>query len=171
MAEYFKNKYRINSLRLQDWDYSWPGLYFVTICTHGKVCCLGNIKNDNVFLSEIGKIIFGCWLEIPKHFNNTILDDWIIMPNHLHGIIVIKDNDFDAGHCRDRVYPVSTERKFGQVKSKSLSTIINNFKGAVTRNCNKNNLNFQWQKNYYEHIIKTDEDYSRIQEYSAQNPL
>jgi len=92
------------------------------------------------------------------------------MPNHLHGIIVIKDNDFDAENRRDRVYPVSTGKKFGQVKSKSLSTIINNFKGAVTRNCNKINLNFQWQKNYYEHIIKNDEDYSRIKEYIAQNP-
>ena len=89
--ELFKNKYRVTSTRLKEWDYSRPGLYSVTICTNDRICCFGEIKNGQVYLSEIGKIVFENWLNIPKHFNNAILDDWIIMPNHVHGIIIITD--------------------------------------------------------------------------------
>ncbi len=170
MEEYYKNKFRVATTRLSDWDYSWKGFYYVTICTKDRKCCFGEIINNEIYLSEIGKIVFECWLEIKNHFNNIELDDWIIMPNHLHGIIVIKDNDF-VTNGRDRVYPVSTVRKFGNVPPKSLSTIINTFKGAVSRSCHKNNLDFQWQANYYEHIIKNDEDYARIREYIANNPI
>ncbi len=170
MKEFFKNKYRVNSIRLGHWDYSCPGLYYVTICTKNMICCLSEIKNDKVYFSEIGKVVFKCWLEIPKHFNNIILDDWIIMPNHLHGIIGIeKDNDFDER--RDTPWHVSTKRKFGYMQSKSLSSIINHFKGAVKRQCNKKGLNFQWQSRYYEHIIRNEDDYGRIKEYIANNPI
>jgi len=173
MDEFFKNKYRVASTRLPAWDYAWPAMYYVTICVKDMACCFGKIKNGLVYLSEIGKIVFEYWLEIPKHFKNVDLDDWIIMPNHLHGIIVIlnKDNDFGHGNCRDRVYPVSTENKFGHVKPKSLSSIVNNFKGAVTRNCHRKKINFQWQANYYEHIIRDEDDLARIREYIALNPI
>jgi REP element-mobilizing transposase RayT len=146
-------------------------MYYVTICTKDRVCCLGEIKDNNVYLSEIGKIVFECWVDIPKHFNNVKLDDWIIMPNHIHGIIQIINDDNDSQNCRDGVYPVSTRDKFGHVGKKSLSSIINTFKGAVSRNCHKNNFDFQWQNNFYEHIIKNEEDYARIKEYIAHNPV
>ncbi|MDD5341240.1 MAG: transposase [Patescibacteria group bacterium] len=170
--EYFKNKYRVPSTRLGHWNYADEGFYYVTICTKDRKCCLGEIKDNNVYLSEVGKVVFDCWLEIPKHFNNIRLDDWIIMPNHVHGIIQIEcdENDF-AKNCRDRVYPVSTRNKFGHVKPKSLSSVVNTFKGAVTRKCHENNPDFKWQDNYYEHIIKNDEDYARIKEYIANNPV
>jgi len=170
MGEYFKNLYRIETKRLQNWDYSVPAFYYVTICTKDRKCCLGKINNDYVKLSEKGRIVLNFWNDIPKHFNNVKLDDWIIMPNHVHGIIIIKDNkDFGADR-RDRVYPVSTKNKFGYVKPKSLSTIINTFKGAVTRKCNREKLKFKWQTNYYEHIIRNDDDYARIKKYIDNNP-
>jgi len=100
------------------------------------------------------------------------------MPNHLHGIIEIlpKDNDFDdCNNCRDTLKHVSTENaknEFGKLKSKSLSLIINNFKGGVTRYCNKNDLAyFQWQSGYYEHVIRNEKDLVRIKKYIADNPL
>jgi len=171
MKEYFKNKYRTSTNRLQDWDYSASAFYYVTICTKDRVCCLAEIKNKQIYLSKIGKVVFNCWNNIPEHCKNVKLDDWIIMPNHLHGIIII-GNDKDFGiNRRDRVYPVSTDDKFGHVKPKSLSSIINTFKGAVTRQCNRENLDFQWQSNYYEHIIRNEKDLARIKKYIANNPI
>jgi len=171
--ELFKNKFKVNTLRLSHWDYSWPGFYYVTICTKDRACCLGEVKNDQVYFSEIGKVVFECWINIPKHFGNTILDDWIIMPNHLHGIIVITEkNDFDDKNCRDAPWHVSTGNKFAPLQSKSLPSIINHFKGSVKRFCNKNDLaEFAWQERYYEHIIKDEDDYARIKKYIANNPI
>jgi REP element-mobilizing transposase RayT len=184
--EYFKNKYRVASTRLGHWDYADEGFYYVTICTNGRVCNLGEIKENNVYLSEVGKIVLAEWLKTQTLRPNVILDDFIIMPNHIHGIIVIQNDqnvetpfiknvldadDFGHPQGRDTVHRVSTERKFGGLSPKSLSSIINTFKGAVSRNCHTKNLNFQWQDNYYEHIIKDDEDYARIKEYIALNPI
>jgi len=135
-----------------------------------------------MYLSEIGKIVFEEWLNTPRVRPNVFLDDFIIMPNHIHGIVGIKEfgdfvethsniNDFGHPHGRDTVYRVSTDRKFGGLKPKSLSSIINTFKGAASRQCHKDNFDFQWQPNYYEHIIKDEADLSRIKEYIAQNPI
>lgn len=170
MEEYFKNKFRTATIRLNGWDYSWPAMYYVTICTKNRECCLSDVKNGQVYMSEIGKVLFECWLEISNHFDNVKLDDWIIMPNHLHGVIAIEDNDFDKDG-RDTTCHVSTVRKFGYMQPKSLSSIIQAFKASVKRECNKKGLDFQWQSNYYEHIIKNDEDYARIKEYIANNPI
>jgi len=168
--EYFQNKYRTSTIRMNHWDYAWPAMYSVTICTENRICCLGDIKDEQVYLSEIGKVVFDCWLDIPNHFDNVKLDDWIIMPNHLHGIIVIEDNDFDT-EGRDKACLVSTERKFGHPPPKSLSSIIGSFKSAVTNKCHKNKFDFQWQANYYEHVIRDFEDLGRIRKYIAHNPL
>lgn len=172
-TEYFKNKYRVASTRLGHWNYSWPAMYYVTICTRNKECDLGEIKDKNVYLSEIGRIVFNFWLEIPEHFNNVKLDDWIIMPNHLHGIIqILSEKDFGNDNCRDARSRVSTANRFAPLHPKSLPTIIHAFKSSVKRYCNKNNLaDFAWQPRYYEHIIKNDEDYARIKEYIANNPI
>ncbi|MFC1598969.1 transposase [Patescibacteria group bacterium] len=169
--EYFKNKFRISSNRLKYWDYSCSGLYYITICTYKQECCFSKIKDDQIYLSEVGKIVYEEWLNTPKLRPNVFLDDFIIMPNHFHGIIGIKkeDNDF-VRNRRDTARHVSTIREFGYLQPKSLSSIVGAFKSAVTKQCHKNNLKFQWQKNYYEHIIRDEEDYARIKEYIANNP-
>ncbi len=81
-----------SSIRLKDYDYSSAGAYFVTICTHDKECWLGDVVNSEMVLSEIGQIAKALWLEIPQHFENAILDDFIIMPNHVHGILLNTDS-------------------------------------------------------------------------------
>ncbi|MBI5218613.1 MAG: hypothetical protein HY958_06765 [Bacteroidia bacterium] len=89
MPDKFKNKYRSESTRLKDRDYSAPGKYFVTINTFEKQAFLGQIKDHKMVLSDIGQIAQSCYLEIPNHFNNVILDEYVIMPDHIHGIIEI----------------------------------------------------------------------------------
>jgi len=89
MAEKFQNKYRIASARLQTWDYGWNAAYFVTICTQNKECFFGNIIDGKMHLSETGNIAQKFWIEIPNHFPFTRLGEFIIMPDHMHGIIII----------------------------------------------------------------------------------
>ena len=96
--ELFKGKYRIKSTRLSGWDYSVDGYYFVTICTKDCVEYFGEIKNEIMGLFNIGCIATKYWNEIPDHFNNVKLDEFIIMPNHVHGILVI-DNGYDDHIC------------------------------------------------------------------------
>ncbi len=89
----FQNKFRIQSVRLQNWDYGSDAMYFVTICTQGRECYFGNIENKIVILSEIGRIARECWQNIPIHFQFAKLDEFVVMPNHVHGIIVIDKHD------------------------------------------------------------------------------
>jgi REP element-mobilizing transposase RayT len=100
----YKDQYRIESARLVDWDYSFTGYYFVTICTYNHIDYFGDIKNSKMNLSEIGRIANNYWNEIPTHFPYTKLDKFIIMPNHLHGIIKIHNGNDPR---RDAIYRVS----------------------------------------------------------------
>lgn len=84
----YKNKYRIESSRLKKWDYSAPGHYFITICTKDRKCLFGNVTRGKMILSEMGKIAEQYWREIPDHFNHVKLDEFVVMPNHIHGIII-----------------------------------------------------------------------------------
>jgi len=170
MGEYFKNQYHTGTKRLQDWDYSVSAFYYVTICTKDRICCFGKIKDDQVELSQKGKIVLEELLKVQKLRPYILVDDYIIMPNHLHAIFVIKEKN-DFGQSRDTVNRVSTVAKFGKLQPKSLSAIVNTFKGAVTRQCNRENLKFQWQSNYYEHIIRNEKDLARIKKYIANNPI
>ena len=153
------------SIRLQEYDYSQNGYYFVTICTEDFAKYFGEIKNGKMQLSKIGEIVKWCWGGIPRHFNNTSLDAMIIMPNHMHGIVVI-DCDH-VGSCHDM-----TLRQFGRPQSKSLSMILNHFKSAVKRWCNKNNFEyFQWQRNYYERILRNENELYIKRRYIINNPM
>jgi len=98
----YKDTYRIESARLQTYDYAQAGDYFVTLCTHRHKCVFGEVRGEEMHINEIGKILQRCWEEIPRHFPNVELDAFVVMPNHIHGIIVIKD------HGRDVQLNVST---------------------------------------------------------------
>lgn len=163
-----KNKYRVNSVRLHHWDYSCDGCYFVTICTKGFVEYFGNIFENKVQLSRIGKIAEKCWREIPKHFSNIQLDKYIIMPNHVHGIIVIYNPDnYDVGAAD--LLPLHTADRTKML----LSKIIHGFKSSITRIINRmpNNIPFSWQRSFYDHVIRNEKDLIRIREYIYNNPL
>src|SRR5664279_5405415 len=89
----FQNKYRVESARMKNWDYSWPGLYFITICTDGREHYFGEITNRQMHINETGELAQTFWMEIPTHFPFIILDAFMIMPNHIHGIIIIEKTD------------------------------------------------------------------------------
>jgi len=111
--EKFKNKYRIKSTRHPEWDYNDDGMYYVIICTDNKICYFGNIINEEMKLNNIGEIVNKFWLEIPEHFKNVELDEYIIMPNHIHGIIFICNDDIDEAVRDGRGRDVAPQRLYG----------------------------------------------------------
>ena len=105
----YKDKYRIESTRLKDWNYSRDGYYFVTICTQDKKCFFGDVIDEKVRLSAIGETVADEWLKTPQIRKNVSLDAWIIMPNHLHGIVIINNNEphgnaHGVATCRDALH-------------------------------------------------------------------
>ncbi len=178
--------FNMKSIRLPNRNYAANGYYFVTICTHEKYYYFGNVIKGKMQLSSIGKIANKFWLEIPQHSKYTYLDEYVIMPNHIHGIIVI-DNPHNPSrdipnkpnkHSRDVAWNVPTKDDIYKIMSKlspksgSLSAIIRSYKSAVTRWCRQNNYhNFKWQPRFYEHIIRNDGSLDIIRKYIVNNPL
>lgn len=167
-------KYNRKLNRLSSYNYSKVGYYFVTICTKNKISYFGKIKNGKIILSNIGRIMDHFWQEIPEHFLNVKLDEYIIMPNHVHGIIVIIKNDDkcvgNKNFCslqKDKT-KINWQAKWG----KSLSSIVKGFKIGVTKWCRHNNYNnFAWQKSFHDHIIRNEESLNKIREYIIYNPV
>lgn len=155
-------KYKSHSRRLRHWDYSTPGGYFVTICTHLRKPFFGTIEDDEMNLSPIGEIIDQEWEKTAILREAVELDEYAIMPNHLHGIIMIKP----LVETPQRGVSVSED-----MKAVTLGTIISQFKSACTRRiqavCKSN---FAWQSRFYDHIIRDDIDLRRIRKYIQENP-
>jgi putative transposase len=178
----FKNTFRIESTRLKEYDYSRPGGYFVTICTHNHDRLFGDVQEEEMKLSPIGEIARKCWEDIPKHFNNIDLDAFVIMPNHLHGIIMIsdKDDDMNLTKRRDVQLNVSTGTLPNQInvstgissKRGTLSVVIRTFKAAVTTVCRRNGYEkFRWQSRFYEHVLRDERDLQNTRDYIINNPI
>ena len=171
----FQEKYRIQSTRLEYWNYSNSGYYAITICTKGRIECFGDVIDDEMILNKNGMITRQNWLNIMNHFNNIRLDEFIIMPNHIHSIIEIQR--------RDAINRVSTRlnKKYkGGITGHNnpmlykikLGKIIRWFKGKTSYQIHKNDLtNFAWQKGYYEHIIRNENDLNKACEYIINNPM
>ncbi len=160
MSGKFQNKYRIESARLPNWDYGWNAAYFVTICTKNRICWFGDAVDGEMVLNDLGKIADDCWLEIPEHFPFVKLGEHIVMPNHVHGIVVIDK-------------PVETpDSGVSTIKWKpgTLGVIINQYKRAVTIGCRKIHADFAWQSRFHDHIIRNDESFHRISNYIKNNP-
>lgn len=164
----YKNKYRIESSRLRGYDYSQPGSYFITICTRNRIPFFGEIDNDKMILSEIGRIVKEEWFATPKirPNMNIEMDAFVIMPNHIHGIIVIYP-------CRDVMHLISTDHidsnKFVP-QSNNIPSIIRGIKSSVTIRARKINPDFAWQPRFYDHIIRTDPELNQIRQYIMDNP-
>ncbi|HAW81743.1 MAG TPA: hypothetical protein DCX27_19800 [Balneola sp.] len=178
MSNRFRNKYRNETTRLKSWDYGWNGSYFITLCEKNRERCFGEIKNDEMFLSEIGKIANQCWKEIPDHFPFVKLGEFDVMPNHVHGIIIIdkKNNEMDSNLILGthnlaslHVSKQNSLNKFGP-QSKNLGSIVRGFKIGVTKKARKIRTDFQWQARYYDHIIRDQESFNNISEYIRNNP-
>ncbi|MBU0577641.1 transposase [Patescibacteria group bacterium] len=155
------------SYRLKGYDYSKNGLYFVTICTKYGRDFFGEVKNGIMGLSDIGCVAAKFWQEIPNHFSFVRLDEWIAMPNHFHGVLEI--NNPNPVGTRDLA---SVQRKFGALQRNSLSLIIQSFKAAVKRWCNKNGYeDFLWHVKFHDHVIRDKESLNRVRKYIQDNPV
>ena len=173
----FKNKYRIKSTRLKYWDYSSNGAYYITICTKNRECYLGDIKNGEMKLSVIGEIVSDEWIRTKQIRKNVELDEWVIMPNHLHGIVII-DNDYVGcnvethGHASLQTKPQTEHTNMFGPQSKNLSSIIRGFKGSTTKQIHLAGFHdFAWQPRFHEHIIRNKKELNRIHTYIKNNPL
>ena len=152
--------HRVRKLnRLKNYDYSQSGCYFVTICTKNKEEWLGQIESGKMILNKFGEITKNFWVEIPKHVNNITLDEFIVMPNHIHGIVLIVGN----------AYMRSLQNRTKML----LSRIIQQYKSSVTREINslQNDFCFKWHKSFYDHIIRNEKTLNKIREYIVSNPL
>lgn len=192
----FRGIYRISSARLLDWNYGWNAPYFITICTANRNCYFGEIVDSEMKLSEIGRMAKQYWFEIPNHFPFVILDEFVVMPNHVHGIILInKQNDRSNDEQNDgrnvetqnfaslpsQPSPPSPSpplpdmpiqrimNKFGP-QSQNLASIIRGYKTGVKKYATINNIDFAWQPRFYDHIIRNDDSYKSIRNYIINNP-
>lgn len=194
--EKFQGKFRIESNRLKCFDYSSSGAYFVTICTKGLNHYFCKIVNGEVKETDIGIVVEKCWSQIPEHFPFVELDEFVVMPNHVHGILFFRrdakscvstDNDMfmekDAKSCvstpndlsigKDAKYCVSTENVniFGP-QSNNLASVIRGFKIGVTKYVRQvMSIHDIWQPRFYDRVIRKEEELNKIRQYIINNPL
>jgi len=171
-SKFDPHKHHRTSIRVQGYDYSQAGAYYVTIVSYQRDCLFGEIVNKERILSEFGKIADECWRAIPDHFAFVELGAHVVMPNHVHGIIVIRVHDFPSNvGATQWVAPTSPGTRPKGPKPKSLGAIIGSFKSAVSYRINKeHNATGIWQRNYYEHIIRDDKDLQNKTDYIEANP-
>ena len=154
--------------RLKEHDYSQEGYYFVTVCTKDRKEWFGNIEKDKMTLNYYGKTAEDFWREIPAHFEGMGIDEFKIMPNHVHGIVMIR-NDFakPVGNAYMRSLQAEDRTKM------LLPKTIQQYKASVTRKVNSllSVLDFQWQKSFYDPVIRNEESLHRIRQYIMYNPL
>lgn len=177
--KYDPEKHHRRSIRLKNYDYSRPGAYYITIVTQNRECFFGEIANGEIRLNECGQIARQCWLEIPNHFLHARLDEFVIMPNHVHGIIIL--NNISGGENIGGVNNMNWANNIVGAKnfsplrygtSKTIGSIVRGFKIGVTKWFRQNTDIFTvWQRNYYEHIIRNHDELIRIRQYIINNPI
>jgi REP element-mobilizing transposase RayT len=157
--------------RLRGFDYRQSFAYFVTICTRDRQCVFGTVANDAVSLTRRGMIARDCWLDIPNHHPHVELDEFIIMPNHVHGILLFVGDA--PGMSSVVATPASRPSLATGPERGSLGAVIGSFKSAVTRTINRllpGVGTALWQANYYDHILRNDHARDRVREYIQLNP-
>jgi putative transposase len=169
--------HRRKSIRLQGYDYSQAGAYFITVCTHNRVPLFGEIVDGVMVLNTAGQIVEKCWCAIPEHFPQVTLDEFVVMPNHVHGIITVGANNHLPQHYlplpSDETPIQSNEppRPLQHGTSRTIGSMVRGFKIGVTRWFRANtDIHAVWQRNYYEHIIRNEDAYLKIAEYIQTNP-
>ena len=162
-------RYR-NSSRLAGYDYRQAGVYFVTVCAHQRAPLFGSIFDGEMMLSALGEVVREEWQYVAKARRNIMLDLYVVMPNHLHGLVII-----DRPEKRNKVQSATGQRRklSPTLEAGSLGAIISQFKAAVSRRANSNQLDFGrriWQRNYYDHIVRNEKSLNAIRQYIIANP-
>jgi REP element-mobilizing transposase RayT len=192
----YRNRYRVEPARLCDWDYSSPGCYFVTVCEKTKSPVFGAIEKNRMVLNKLGMVARDCWIGIPNHFPFVTLDEYCIMPDHVHGIIrirhhvspVVETQNIASKNFVRTTHVVETQNiaSLQDVKSKTpkphstgntfgpqsmnLGAIIRGFKIGVTKYARQNKVPFQWQPRFHDHIIRDEKTLFQIRTYIRNNP-
>ena len=183
MTDRFKNKYRIPTARARWHDYS-GGAYFVTICTQDREPYFGHIVDGKMVYTDLGISANDCLQAIPSHFPDAEIPEWIVMPNHIHAIIIINahapivETQNLASQIRQNTNYVETQnfaslqeepkQKFGP-QSRNLASIVRGFKIGVTKYANEHNLSFAWQPRFHDHIIRNPYEMNCIGDYISNN--
>ncbi|AJH13254.1 transposase [Myroides profundi] len=162
MNKKFKGVYNRSSNRAKWWDYTNDGTYFITICTRDMKHNFGYIFQDKMYLNDLGRCVLNCWFSIPHYYPFVVLDAFIVMPNHVHGILHINRGN-------DKTKNVDNIMEFKNV-SGSLGSIIKGFKVGVKKDANSLGIAFFWQDGYHDHIIRTVSAYQNIANYIHTNP-
>ncbi len=175
--------------RLKNYDYSQNGNYFITICTKDRINYFGEIIDGEMILNKYGKIANKYWMEIPLHYKNIFIDEFIIMPNHIHGIIIIDRNRYEIegeiGVERNRIGRIGEKigEKIGveqcstptvpEDSTPTVSQVIKSFKEACTKYYHKkyNNYEFAWQRSFYDIIVRNEKAFLNIGSYIKNNPI
>ena len=161
------------SIRLPDFDYGQPGIYYVTLCAKNRACLFGDVISGEMRLSEIGRIVEDEWLKTPALRPQATLDRHVVMPNHLHGVIIIRERRGELPFAP--MLPASRAPKPRSFRSPSqtLGAIVRGFKGSSAKRINaaRNTPGGAvWQRNYYEHIVRSESELNRIRDYIRNNP-
>jgi len=154
------------SIRLKGYDYSQEGAYFITVCTYNRRCVLGSITNGEMKPSGLGELVWSAWRDLPNHHDHIDVDAFVVMPNHVHGIVVI-GNAGTAGRA-----PTGTRTTFGKPRPATLATIMRSFKAAVTRQANRSLKTpgaTLWQRNYYDRVIRNEKEWDALRQYIFDN--
>ena len=156
------------SIRIKGYDYARPGAYFITVCTRNREFMFGAVVNGKMRLNELGRIVESTWRDLPNHYPNLKLDAFTVMPNHVHGIIII--TDVGAG-----LKPAPTNATNQQsIRRHGLPEVVRAFKTFSSRRINalRGTPGVPiWQRNYYDHVVRSEETLNRIREYITTNPL
>lgn len=170
------------SMRLQSWDYANSAAYFVTLCVEDRRCLFGEIADDVMRLHDFGQIAEGCWVAIPAHFPHIELDAFVVMPNHVHGILLIvsdaptNDVTVNDGRGAALLRPYDSVRKLHQISVQpgSLGAIVRSYKSAVAKQINqlRNTPSATvWQRNYHDRIIRNQRELEATRKYIEDNPM
>jgi len=182
-------RFHRRSIRLPEYDYSQEGAYYITICTQSRKCLFGEIRNGKIILSECGKITDDWWQRMSERYSGVILDEYVIMPNHMHAIIVVIDDVICRGEVAsplggtvDGITKLGDGVEIpGEVTSPlrgagkhTLGQILAYYKYQTTKSINAANNtpgNKIWQRNYWEHVIRNEKSLHKIRGYIRDNPL
>lgn len=167
---YNPKRHHRRSIRLPGYDYTQPGAYYITICTYQRQSWFGDVVNGEMHCNRLGYITHRFWQALPRRFPHIQLDAFVVMPNHLHGILIITDEGKDTAK---RYFCTSKKEQFGKPVPGSIPTVVRSFKSAVTQRINlmrRSPIPPIWQRNYHENIIRVEQDLERIRHYIINNP-
>ncbi|HOI00521.1 MAG TPA: hypothetical protein PLE85_08260 [Bacteroidales bacterium] len=195
---YRKRKHNRISPRRQTWDYRWNGAYFITICTKDRERHFGRVIDGHMQLSPLGVIADILWYEIKNHVNDVGLDAFVVMPDHIHGILILRGGpspetgtghapetgtghapETGTGHAPETgtghalsLFPDRSigKKRFQNIGKRSVSSIIGSYKSAVTKHAHRLGFDFAWQTRFHDRIIRDDASFAQIQAYIRNNP-